>query len=173
MYIQQQEIAEEIVSDTFVKCWNNRANMHDVRLPDTYLFVAVKNQVLNYRKKYSRIHLVQLDDSEQAQLLDAVTPQSQLEKKELALHLEGAIEALPFQCQVIFRLIKEDGLKYREVAEILNVSPGTIRTQMFRAMRKLNVSMAGYLNNSSTIKVYKDDIILNIIIVLLSAKLFF
>src|ERR1700761_8547679 len=60
-YIRQKEAAEEIVADVFVKCWENRLNLIEVSNPETYLFVAVKNQSFNYLKKYSNIHLVQIE----------------------------------------------------------------------------------------------------------------
>jgi len=60
--------------------------------------------------------------------------------------MEQSIEALPQQCRIIFRLIKEDGIKYKEVAEILNISPRTVQTQLFRAMKKLSVVLSDYGN---------------------------
>jgi RNA polymerase sigma-70 factor (family 1) len=144
MYIHQKEWAEEIVSDVFAKCWTNRKNLTGIQNPDTYLFVAVKNQSLNHLKKYSHLHLVQLEDTNETKLTRTYNPQEELEKKELMLKLEHAIEGLPQQCRIIFRLIKEDGLRYKEVAEILNISPRTVQTQLFRAMKKLSAVLSGH-----------------------------
>ncbi|MFD0751823.1 RNA polymerase sigma-70 factor [Mucilaginibacter calamicampi] len=144
MYIHQREEAEEIVTDVFVKSWMNRSNMQHVERPDTYFFVAVKNQSLNHLKKFSSIHIVPVEDSKEVDLIDTADPQVQLEKKELHFHLDQSIDTLPQQCRIIFKLIKEDGLKYKEVAEILNISPRTVQTQLFRAMQKLSVCLAGY-----------------------------
>nr|ALG05207.1 LuxR family transcriptional regulator [uncultured bacterium 4C6] len=145
MYIHQKEDAEEIVTDVFVKTWMNRGNMQHIQRPDTYLFVAVKNQSLNYLKKYSSIHIVPADESDEVNLIDTANPQVQLEKKELHFYLDQSINALPQQCRIIFRLIKEDGLKYKEVAEILNISPRTVQTQLARAMQKLSASLTSYV----------------------------
>lgn len=142
MYIHQKEWAEEIVSDVFAKCWINRKKLSGIQDPDTYLFVAVKNQSLNHLKKYSHIHLVQIEDSNEARLTRTYNPQEALEKKELLFRLDQAIEALPQQCRIIFRLIKEDGLKYKEVARILDISPRTVQTQLFRAMKKLSAVLS-------------------------------
>ena len=142
MYIHQKEWAEEIVSDVFAKCWINRKSLTGIQNPDTYLFVAVKNQSLNHLKKYSHLHLVQLEDTNETKLTRTYDPQDELEKKELMFKLEHAIASLPQQCRIIFRLIKEDGLKYKEVAEILNISPRTVQTQLFRAMKKLSAVLS-------------------------------
>lgn len=143
MYLHQKEAAEEIVSDAFVKCWINRKNLRDIRNIDTYLFVAVKNQSLNYIKKYSHVTLVQMEDTNEVRFVRPFTPQEALEKKELLFRMEQSIEELPQQCRIIFRLIKEEGIKYKEVAEILNISPRTVQTQLFRAMKKLSTVLSG------------------------------
>ena len=141
MYVHQKEEAEEIVTDVFVKSWMNRSNMQHIQRPDTYLFVAVKNQSLNYLKKYSTIHIVPVEDSGEVNLIDIANPHVQLEKKELHFYLDQSIDALPQQCRIIFRLIKEDGLKYKEVAQILEISPRTVQTQLFRAIDKLRQAL--------------------------------
>jgi RNA polymerase sigma-70 factor (family 1) len=171
MYIHRNEAAEEIVSDVFVKCWLNRKNLADIQSVDTYLFVAVKNQSLNYIKKYSHIHLVQIEDTNELKFVNTFNPQEEFEKKELIFKMEQSIEALPQQCRIIFRLIKEDGLKYKEVAEILEISPRTVQTQLFRAVKKLSVSLSDYLTPARTSK--SNEALLNIVLLLSFLKLFF
>lgn len=143
-YIKQKEAAEEIVSDIFVKCWHSRKDLTGIVNPETYLFVAVKNQSFNYLKKYSNIHLVQIESSNEVEFVNTFDPEKELERKELYFLLDRAIASLPQQACIVFRLIKEDGMKYKEVAEILNISPRTVQTQLFRAMKKLSVILAAH-----------------------------
>ena len=171
MYVHQKEVAEEIVSDVFVKCWINRNTLTEMRNIDTYLYVAVKNQSLNHLKKYSHIHLVQVEDTNELRLLKPHTPHEALEKKELLFKMEQSIEQLPQQCRIIFRLIKEEGIKYKEVAEILNISPRTVQTQLFRAMKKLSSVLSDYLNNTTTPP--SNDILLSIFLLLTLGQIFF
>lgn len=171
MYIHQKEAAEEIVSDVFVKCWLTRKDLSDVRNIDTYLFVAVKNQSLNYLKKYSHIHLVRVEDTSEVRLVKPHTPQEALEKKELFFKMEQSIGELPQQCRIIFRLVKEEGIKYKEVAEILNISPRTVQTQLFRAMKKLSAVMSNYMNPARNTT--GSDNILSILLIFSLAKIFF
>ncbi|OOQ57023.1 RNA polymerase sigma-70 factor [Mucilaginibacter pedocola] len=138
LYVRQNEVAEDIVSELFVKCWQNRQKLCGINNPATYLYIAVKNQSLNYIKKYSNIHLVQIEDTDEFKLVNTYNPQKELEKKELVFKLDKAISALPQQCRIIFRLIKEDGMKYKEVGEVLDISPRTVQTQLFRALKKLS-----------------------------------
>jgi RNA polymerase sigma-70 factor (family 1) len=143
-YVKNKETAEEIVSDVFVKCWDSRKKLTEIANPETYLFVAVKNQSLNYIKKFSHIHMVQIEASNEVEFINTFDPEKELERKELHFLLERAISSLPPQACIIFRLIKEDGLKYKEVAEILNISPRTVQTQIFRSMKKLSALLATY-----------------------------
>jgi len=145
-YVHQREAAEEIVSEVFVKCWSNRNSLSHIEYPESYLFIAVKNQSLKYHKKYSNIHLVELDDH-QFQLVDLADPSKKLEIKELHHRLDKAIETLPMQARMVFRLIKENGLKYKEVAQILEISPRTVQTQLFRAIDKLRQALKSLPEN--------------------------
>ena len=172
MYIHKREEAEEIVGDVFVKTWMNRGSMQYVERPDTYLFVAVKNQSLNYLKKYSSIHVVEVDNENDVNLIDTSNPQIQLEKKELQFYLDQSINSLPQQCRIIFKLIKEDGLKYKEVAEILNISPRTVQTQLVRAMQKLSLCLSGYVQQPARNIVTKETV-LNFFLLLNFSEIFF
>jgi RNA polymerase sigma-70 factor (family 1) len=162
-YIRQKEAAEEIVSDVFIKCWEARKNLTEVANPETYLFVAVKNQSFNYLKKYSNIHLVQIEASDEVEFVNTFDPEKELERKELHFLLDKAIASLPQQACIIFKLIKEDGMKYKEVAEILNISPRTVQTQLFRAMKKLSIILSAHqLTSRTTEKASSDSHILGL-----------
>jgi RNA polymerase sigma-70 factor (family 1) len=156
LYVHRLEVAEELVSDLFVICWTKRDQLSHVKNPETYLFISIKNSALNYSKKMSTIELVNIDDHT-FELVDTYRPDHDLEKKELMLKLDLAICQLPQQCRIIFRLVKEDGLKCKTVSEILGLSIRTIHAQLFRAMQKLNSSMSSDSHGlSSAIKPNKD-----------------
>lgn len=140
-FVHTREAAEEIVSDVFVKIWERRSTLDEVRNLEVYLYVAVKNGCLNYCEKYSVVHL-QLDMHGAADLYDTGNSQKNLEMKELMHRLHMAVEQLPEQCRLIFKMVKEDNLSFREVAEILSISPRTVETQIYRAVKKLKVVLS-------------------------------
>lgn len=137
-YVHVKEAAEEIVSDVFVKLWNRRTELEPIVNLEVYLFVAVKNHSLNYLEQYSHLRIVPLSGSDTADLRNSVDLERDLEWKEMRFKMDQIVSALPAQCRRIFQLIKEDGFKYKEVAEILSISPRTVETQLFRAMRRLH-----------------------------------
>ena len=55
--------------------------------------------------------------------------------------IQKAIEDLPVKCKMVFKLVKEDGLKYREVAEIMDISTKTVENQLAIALRKIGTAV--------------------------------
>jgi len=144
LYVNKKEIAEELVADVFVSFWNQRIKMMQVENLETYIFISVKNRALNHLRKNSSVRVVSIDDSH-SEIVAYSNPEAEIEKKELFFKLDQAIETLPQQCKIIFQLVKEDGMKYKEVSEILNISHKTVQTQVLRAMKKLSKEMSPYL----------------------------
>ena len=138
-YVGDKQAAEDLVTEVFVKCWENRTSGTSILNPESYLFIAVKNQSLKYLKKNSSVTFIDLVDVDDDVSVTAQTPQYILETKELHKQLNLAIESLAPQAREVFRLIKEGGMKYKEVAEMLNISPRTVQTQLFRAIAKLRL----------------------------------
>ncbi|HEX6914237.1 MAG TPA: sigma-70 family RNA polymerase sigma factor, partial [Chitinophagaceae bacterium] len=65
------------------------------------------------------------------------TPYDVLVTREMSGRMQQAIESLPPRCKMIFKLVREDGLQYKEVAGILNISVKTIDAQMAIAVKKI------------------------------------
>jgi len=138
LYVHKKEVAEEIVNDIMIKVWNKKNELPAIQNLETYLFVAVRNHSLNYLSQYSPYHIAVEADGSQGQLIDLNDPSKELEWKEIYFRLNQAIDELPDQCRTVFKLIKEEGFRYKQVAEILNISPRTVETQLFRAIKKLD-----------------------------------
>ncbi|MGY3055089.1 RNA polymerase sigma-70 factor (family 1) [Pedobacter sp. UYEF25] len=140
-YTNDKAASEDLVTEVFVKCWENRKESIHVLKPESYLFIAVKNQSLKYLKKRSSTTFVDLADAEEVFGEMAKTPDYILETKELHRQLDFAIASLAPQAAMVFRLIKEGGMRYKEVAELLDISPRTVQTQLFRAIAKLRIKL--------------------------------
>lgn len=146
-YVHVKEVAEEVTNDVFIKLWNRREEIVQINNLSTYLFVAVKNYSLNYLKQYSHLHVAVEDNEGVSGLINRNDPEQELEWKEISFQLNQAIDNLPDQCRTIFKLVKEDGFRYKEVAEILGISPRTVETQLFRALKKLQVIINIYIQH--------------------------
>lgn len=146
-YTHNRELSEEIVSEVFVKIWNKRKEIGDINNIESYLFIAVKNQSLNNLSKtqFSSIEVSAMHQPELSNLIEVFNPEKELETQELLHSINIAIDSLPPQCRTVFKMIKEDGMKYKEVAEILNISSRTVETQLVRALKRLDVALAPYV----------------------------
>jgi len=146
-YTKDRESAEEIVSDVLNKIWFKRSELSHVQNLETYLFISTKNQSINYTKQFSNYRVTYLEETGMHQLLNTRDPGKELERRELIFKMNQAIETLPQQCKIIFSLVKEEGLKYKEVAQILNISPRTVETQLVRALQKLDKILSPYIHD--------------------------
>ncbi|MBH2004359.1 MAG: RNA polymerase sigma-70 factor [Sphingobacteriia bacterium] len=135
--LKSSEDAEEVVSDFFINLWVKRSSLRSVEKPKLYLFIGVKNYALNKLKANKRSQIPQLD--EWATRLDSVffNPEEMAISAEMIKRIMAAVNQLPPKCRVIFRLIKEDGLKYAEVAQLLDISVKTVESQMAIALRRI------------------------------------
>ncbi len=139
--VKQRPVAEEIVSDVFVSLWKKREEILLIEKLRVFLFVAVKNRCYNHLRDHSFL-TVSVEADNIATLTSSYDPEEDLAFRELKHRIHQAVECLPAQCKQIFKLVREDGLKFREVAEILQVSPRTVETQLYRAVKKIRLVLA-------------------------------
>jgi len=132
------ETAEEIVEDVFVKLWSNRHKIDEISNLTVYLYVAVKNRSLNAVSQRAK-ELLQAPFDDLLIETGPLTPDpySLLVTAEMMQKMHAAVEALPPRCKMIFKLVREDGLRHKEVAEILNIAVNTVDVQMAIAIKKL------------------------------------
>ena len=136
-----REAAEEIVSDVFIKIWNKRQSLPEIENLHFYLYVSTKNQAINYLARQNREKTFSPDEVVVELRSIYYDPEQLLITAEMLRLLQHAISQLPPRCQLIFKLVKEDGLKYREVAELIGVSIKTVENQMTIALRKIDQSI--------------------------------
>lgn len=146
--VRSKEIAEELVEDVFVKLWGNRNNLTEIESLTVYLYVAVKNRSLNSLSQKAKELITAPFDYLDTTLDEfASDPYDIMITSEMMASMQQAIDELPPRCKMIFKLIREDGLKYKEVADILNISVNTIDVQMAIAVRKICTAL--HIKNSS------------------------
>jgi RNA polymerase sigma-70 factor (family 1) len=132
-----KEQAEEIVSDVFIHVWEKRKRIDSISNLKVYLYKAVKNTALNYIAKQNRNSTTDIDEAGVELQSIYFDPEQLLITAEMISRIRNAIEQLPPKCKLIFKLVKEDELKYREVAEILSISLKTVENQITIALRKI------------------------------------
>lgn len=136
--VKTREAAEEIVEDVFIRLWNQRSTIATINNLRIYLYTATKNTALNYLAKKAKENMVEPFDNIDITLQETgISPEQIMITAETYQKIRQAVEALPPRCKMIFKLIREDGLRYKEVAEILNISISTIDAQMAIAIQRI------------------------------------
>ncbi|MGE5393542.1 MAG: RNA polymerase sigma-70 factor [Candidatus Saccharibacteria bacterium] len=143
--LKKKELAEEVVSDVFFKVWIHRSRLPEIENFRAYLFTSSRNTALNYLDKEKRNRAVQLEDIEVPLQIDEICPESELISKELREAIARAIDHLPERCKLIYSLAKIEQLKYKEIAEILDISVKTIDHQLTIAIKKIGEEIRKYL----------------------------
>jgi RNA polymerase sigma-70 factor (family 1) len=138
---KSRELSEEIVSDVFIGIWRRRENVLAINNLRLYLYVSVKNTSLNYLAQLTKTGFVSLEELDFEPLQPFSNPEQMLVTKEMNQRLYKAIQSLPPRCRMIFKLVKEDGLSYKEAATVLNLSVGTIDNQLVLAIKKLSKAL--------------------------------
>ncbi|HTQ26620.1 MAG TPA: RNA polymerase sigma-70 factor [Puia sp.] len=136
-YVKSKQSAEEIVSDVFIKIWEKRRGLEKIDNFRVYVYVATRNTSLNYLEQQKRTATDSIEEFGNIVRSLYFDPEQLLITAEMISSIKKAIEGLPPKCRLIFKLVKEDRLPYRDVAEILHVSIKTVENQVAIALRKI------------------------------------
>lgn len=147
--VKTKEVAEEIVSDVFIKIWQIRHRLPEIENLQVYLYTITKNFSFNYIHRNYKHPSVSINDMDIEPVIELGTPEELCISAEMINRIRQAIRQLPPQCRIIFQLVKEDGMKYKEVAEVLNISVFTVRNQLAIAVRKLGEVLPLYVQSNT------------------------
>jgi RNA polymerase sigma-70 factor (ECF subfamily) len=151
-FLKNKEIAEEIVSDVYVNIWNNRSQLEKISNLKSYLFISVRNGCLSHLRKVKNEKIISIESVNEYSFLPVEGPEDSLIEKEIIEQIYAAIETLPCKCKLAFTLAKINGLKYREIAEVLGITEKTVNNHLVLAVKKitelLNVSKKTNVKNS-------------------------
>lgn len=148
-FLADSEQAEEIVQDMFVKIWEKRLVLNIETSVKHYLFRSVRNHCLNQiqhekiKKQYASkvLEIAQHEINTEQYFLEV----------DLIQRIEKCIDSLPPKRKEIFRLSREQGLKYKEIADKLDISVKTVEAQMGLALKYLREELKDFSNHLTTL----------------------
>jgi len=140
--LKDQDEAEEIVQDTYVNFWRRRTEINVEASLKSYLFTAVRNGCLNHLKHEGVVrahaqHMIHQQDNS-SEIDEVVT-------EELAARINSAVESMPDQRRRIFRMSRDEGMRYREIADHLQISVKTVENHMGKALQYLREQLSDFL----------------------------
>jgi len=146
-FINDMSASEEVVQDLFYVVWKERVQLSIGISVKSYLYRAVQNKAFHYLKhlqvKESFRETMSNNDLE----TDSITPESELEYKELEHQLLLTLERLPERQRRIFCMNRFDGKTYGEIAPELSISVKTVEADMTKVLTILRKELKHFATN--------------------------
>jgi RNA polymerase sigma-70 factor (ECF subfamily) len=128
------EEAEELTQDIFIKIWQHRDALASVDSFADYMFIVSRNHLVSYIRKRVKEEIV----TDTAALADELgIPDLQLQARELQEMIDVGIARMPAQQQTVFRLSRQEGLSYEEIAAQLKISRSTVKWHIIAGLNAL------------------------------------
>ncbi len=146
--VRDPSLAEDLAQEAFIKAFRHLSSFDPSRKLSSWLFKIAHNTTLDHLRRRS-LDTISLEPMEpgtadhQRFLVDLRTerPDQGVERGDLSREIEGCIQRLPPRYREIIVLRYQEGLAYQEIADILELPMGTVKTHIHRARHQL----AGFL----------------------------
>ncbi len=122
-----------MVADVFLKIWVKKNSIQIKTDFKSYLYRSTRNAVIDVIRKENRYKPIVKSELTKFEL----SPETLMIRKEVLAHFDNMVSRLPKQAGLVFRLVKVDGLKYKEIAETLDISVKTVENHMGKALRMM------------------------------------
>ncbi len=131
---RSEDTTEELVQEIFIQLWLSHASFKTVQYPTSYIFNLAANKTLNHLKKMANnASLVKQAAYYQSEW--STNTEDTIAFNESQAMINIAVDALPSQRQLIYRLSREDGVSLEEIAQRLDISRSTVKNQLGHALR--------------------------------------
>ncbi len=142
--VRDEMTAEEMVQNIFYKIWERPEKLSINGSVAAYLYRAVYNECLNHLK-HLKVRMKYESHTVHQMKNQTDSASKKLVAKELQSRIHKALERLPEQCRTIFQMSRFEQLKYRDIAERLEISPKTVENQMGKALKIMRAELAEFL----------------------------
>lgn len=136
VYIPENEVVEELTANVFIYLWENREKLAIHTSLRSYLYRSARNQAISYLRKKKSVMLPLDEELDLSEKKDQ-TPEAIYIESELNTEFSRAFRKLPARAKLAFKLHRIDGLKYAEVADIMNISIAAVEKNISSALKLL------------------------------------
>lgn len=140
--------AEDLAQDIFVKVFQSLQEFRGASRFSTWLYRITVNQCLNYLRSgaHRRQALIPTAPKELVAPSPAGNPHWTLEQKERRALVQAKLQELSPDHRTIVVLRDIEGLSYEEIAEVLHLESGTVKSRLHRARMELKALLEGYVS---------------------------
>jgi len=143
LYTKVHEMAEDVAQQVFLKVWEKREALATIEKFDAWLFIMTRNEVINILRKQSS-HRHYLHHLQEMFREEGDSPEDQLIIKQRRAIIQLAVENLPPQQRQAWRLSRDKGLSYEEIAADMGISINTVRGHISTALRSMRELLRHY-----------------------------
>lgn len=142
--VKSPHVAEEIVQEVFIRLWEQRELLSEVKNPDNYVFIVIRNHTYNYLRAAAneQIRREKLWEALQQRAADESTS---LEAEEAEQFLEKLLAKLSPQQRKIFRMSREDGFSHQQIAEELHLSKDTVKKHVANSLKIFKAHLKNFV----------------------------
>ena len=142
--VKSPHVAEEIVQEVFIRLWEQRELLCEVKNPDNYVFIVIRNHTYNYLRAAAR------EQNRREKLWEALQQRAadestSLEAEEAEQFLEKLLAKLSPQQRKIFRMSREDGFSHQQIAEELHLSKDTVKKHVANSLKIFKAHLKNFV----------------------------
>jgi RNA polymerase sigma-70 factor (ECF subfamily) len=148
---QTRELARDLVQDIFLKLWEKRAKLPEIRQFSAYLYQVAHNEVYHNLHRVAReelaLHIIKTTASQQ-DTTDAGTP---LISKEIRNYIQSLVDQMSPRQREAFLLSREEGLGYEHIAQRMGIGYETVKYHIAEALRFLRTELGKQYGSDAVI----------------------
>ncbi|MGN6438886.1 MAG: RNA polymerase sigma factor [Agriterribacter sp.] len=131
-HLKEAHLAEDIVQTVFLKVWESRATLKDIRHFSSWLFTISRNTIISTLRKQGS-HETYRNYLKTRSEVYAESPEAVCIKRDIRCLIEQAVTELSPQQRLAFQLQRDEGLSYDAIGERMGIATNTVRAHLYRA----------------------------------------
>ena len=137
---KSHSVSEDLLQDTFMRIWEDRERLVEVRDIKAYIFTMVKHRALNSLKRISKEEVVIRHIAHHSEVEDRGT-ESNVQYNELKRNIDRVVRQLPPQQRTVYQMSREEGLRQEEISDRLNVTVATVKKHLTLSLRYIRKNL--------------------------------
>lgn len=136
-FIMGKYDCEEVVSEVFYIIWKERESLVKIQDLKAWIYTICRNEAFHFIKQKEKYRNISIDQIPVELAIEPMSIDGRVIEEEMISVYNAAVKTLPERCKLIFLMVRDDKLKYKEIAKILSISERTVEKQMNIAIRKV------------------------------------
>ncbi len=136
--LNDKMLCEDIIQNVFVKFFENLERMRNNERVEVWLFTTTRNEIYSfYRTKKTHVDQFKVADSDEIEINASVKLDEEFELKEMNELIITELDKMTYDQSEVFLLKEYGNLSYKEIAEVMSIDVGLVKSRLFKVRQKL------------------------------------